>query len=330
MLCQRLFILLLALSALFILPVAVSAEGPPTPPCRFYGTVQLDGAPVPDGTMVTATVAGDTYTTTTPAVKYGSSTYVLMLVPLPGMSYDEGAQITFTIEGYTADQTGSWEVGGNARLDITASIPPPPTPTPAPTATPAPTFTPAATPTPIPTAAPVTTATPTPASTEAATNAWNIVIIALCVCILIICFMFAAYLFWKYRARPAEPRGKKPEGEKPEGEKAGEKPDAEKTEEVKAEGDVSMRWQDRLMLKMMSNKLVIKIFSIPIVIKVLTWETKVFVAIISLFRGKKAEEKETPAVETAVKETEGAEPEEEKPVDDKADEEKTSGGETGA
>ena len=48
-----------------------------------------------------------------------------------------------------------------------------------------------------------------------------------------------------------------------------------------------MSWQDRLMMKMMGNKLIIKIFSIPIVLKVLMWETKVFVSIISLFKRKK-------------------------------------------
>ena len=68
---------------------------------------------------------------------------------------------------------------------------------------------------------------------------------------------------------------------------------------------MSMRWQDRLMLKMMSNKLVIKIFSIPIVIKVLMWETKVFLSIISLFKRKKAEGEETSAVKTEGEETEG-------------------------
>ncbi len=77
------------------------------------------------------------------------------------------------------------------------------------------------------------------------------------------------------------------------------KAEGEKTEEEKAEGEKSegeevvMRWQDRLMLKMMSNRVVIKIFSNPIVIKVLMWETKVFMSIISLFKRKKAEGEKT-------------------------------------
>jgi hypothetical protein len=46
----------------------------------------------------------------------------------------------------------------------------------------------------------------------------------------------------------------------------------------------STRWQDRLMLKMMSNGLVIRIFSNPMVMKVITWEMKVFGAIASRFK----------------------------------------------
>ncbi len=51
-----------------------------------------------------------------------------------------------------------------------------------------------------------------------------------------------------------------------------------------------MSWKDKLMLKMMSNPIVLKIFSNPIVVKVITWEMKAFMAIASLFKGKRAEE----------------------------------------
>jgi hypothetical protein len=332
MLWKRLLIFLIALAALFIIPDAAFTESPPTPPCRFYGTVQLDGVPVPDGTVITAAVAGDTYTTITPEVKYGSSTYVLMLVPLVGTSYDEGSQITFKIGIYAADQTANWETGGNTRLDLSASIPPTPSPTPMPTATPTPTVTP----TPLPTVAPVLTPTPTPASTEAATNAWDTLIIALCVCILIICFMFAAYLVWKYRFRPPAPRGEKAEVKKPEGDKGEKVSTEEKPGAVKTEGDditgqqaqMSIRWQDRLMLKMMSNKLVIKIFSIPIVMKVLMWETKVFLSIMSLFSRKKAEIQETPAEKAEKGEPESKQVEGDKTEEVKENEDKTNGGKT--
>ena len=50
---------------------------------------------------------------------------------------------------------------------------------------------------------------------------------------------------------------------------------------------VSMNWTDRLMMKILGNKLAIKILSIPIVLKVLMWETRVFMSVISLFKRKK-------------------------------------------
>jgi hypothetical protein len=88
------------------------------PPCRFHGTVQLNGANVADGTVIKAIIDGDEYTTTTPAV-YGPSTYALKIVPAAG--YAEGAAITFMIGAYTATQTGGWETGGNIELNLTAS-----------------------------------------------------------------------------------------------------------------------------------------------------------------------------------------------------------------
>ncbi|MGB2885401.1 MAG: hypothetical protein WBC47_07445 [Dehalococcoidia bacterium] len=88
------------------------------PPCRFHGTVKLNGANVADGTIIKAIIDGDEYTTTTPAV-YGPSTYALKIVPAVG--YAEGTAITFMIGAYTATQTGSWETGGNIELDLTAS-----------------------------------------------------------------------------------------------------------------------------------------------------------------------------------------------------------------
>lgn len=90
------------------------------PPCRFYGTVQLNGADVADGTIITVIIDGDEYTTTTPAV-YGHSTYAIKTVPSIAAAYAEGADVTFMIGDYTADLTGGWETGGNIKLDLTAS-----------------------------------------------------------------------------------------------------------------------------------------------------------------------------------------------------------------
>jgi len=90
------------------------------PPCRFHGTVKLNGANVADGTVITAIISGDEFTTTTPAV-YGTSTYAIKIVPAQSASYSEGAIISFKIGNYTASQTGAWETGGNVELNLTAS-----------------------------------------------------------------------------------------------------------------------------------------------------------------------------------------------------------------
>ena len=96
-------------------------------PCRFHGTVQLDGADVPDGTVITATIQGDTYSTTTPSV-YGDSTYLLEIVPHYIVHYAEMVEITFKIDGYATDQTGEWETGGNRGFNLSAAVIPTPAP----------------------------------------------------------------------------------------------------------------------------------------------------------------------------------------------------------
>lgn len=119
-----------ALVAAFVLsPVVASADGMP---CRFYGTLLLDGNALPDGSVATATISGVTYETTTPSA-YGPSTYSLTIAALPGTLYAEGATVIFTIDGIVADQTGTWQSGGNIEVNLTASSGPTPTPTPAPT-----------------------------------------------------------------------------------------------------------------------------------------------------------------------------------------------------
>jgi hypothetical protein len=90
------------------------------PPCRFHGTVRLNGAKVPDGTIITAIVEGDEYTTETPAV-YGPSTYAIKIVPPSDAPYGQGATIQFRVGDYAATQTGAWATGGNIELDLSAS-----------------------------------------------------------------------------------------------------------------------------------------------------------------------------------------------------------------
>jgi hypothetical protein len=111
-------VVLLTMVALLLLPAVAFAQEPPDRPCRFYGVVQVDGADVADGTTITATVDGDTFSTDTPEEAYGSSSYGLKMVPAEGTSYADGATITFKIGADTAEQTATWESGANTRLDL--------------------------------------------------------------------------------------------------------------------------------------------------------------------------------------------------------------------
>jgi len=100
--------------------VNLSAGTRPTPPCRFYGSVQTGGLPVPDGTTIRAVVEGDVHTTATPS-EYGASTYCLTIVPPAGESYGDDATVYFTkIGDYVAHQTATWEAGGNTELNLSA------------------------------------------------------------------------------------------------------------------------------------------------------------------------------------------------------------------
>ena len=113
-------VVLLAVVALLLFPaIAVAQETPPDPPCRFYGDVLLDGLAVPDGTVITAIVGGDEYTTTTPAEGYGASTYAIKIAEPDGATYD-GATVTFMIGDRSAAQTGTWELGSNVNVALSA------------------------------------------------------------------------------------------------------------------------------------------------------------------------------------------------------------------
>jgi hypothetical protein len=82
-------------------------------PCAFHGTVQVNGQNVADGTVITATIGNDTYTTTTT-----DSAYRVVIAQPEGKSYD-GLIVTFKIGSDTAAQTGIWQMGGNVALNLT-------------------------------------------------------------------------------------------------------------------------------------------------------------------------------------------------------------------
>jgi hypothetical protein len=152
------FVLIMVAVSLVVIPSVASAQGqPPSLPCNFHGTVQLDASPAAEGTVVAALIGGNEVGNTTVKTVNGSSIYSLIIIPAEDVSYSNATVIKFTVNGYQANETGNWQTGMNVLLNLTASTPPPPTPTPTPmpTLTPTPTFSP----TPTTTVAPPT---PTP------------------------------------------------------------------------------------------------------------------------------------------------------------------------
>jgi hypothetical protein len=89
----RVLVLMVA-AALLIFPCTASADDQPV--CRFSGIVTVDGANVPDGTVITVIVEDDEYTTTTPT-GYGPSTYSIAIYPPDGTSYPDGTAVSFKI-----------------------------------------------------------------------------------------------------------------------------------------------------------------------------------------------------------------------------------------
>lgn len=196
----------IVVAVFFLLPAMTFAQGA-QPPCRFYGTVQLDGYDVPDGTVITAIIEGVTYSTTTPEAAYGSSTYVLKIEPSAGAFYNYGTQIYFKIDDHVAKETATWESGNNTELNLTASTAPPPTPTPSPTPiptpTPEPTPTPTVAPSPMPTIAPIPTLAPTPQGTTSV-NLGKVVGLVIFGVVDMILIGLLIYLLWRFFVRPEE------------------------------------------------------------------------------------------------------------------------------
>jgi hypothetical protein len=111
-------VVLLAVVALLLFPALALADTPPEPPCRFYGTVTVDGAAVADGTVITAMIGGDQLTTATPAEGYSTSTYAIKIGV--DTEYTEGATVTFMIGDRAAAQTGTWTKGANVEVNLSA------------------------------------------------------------------------------------------------------------------------------------------------------------------------------------------------------------------
>ena len=123
-----------------LLPARLLLAQPPAP-CAFWGDATATGTSVPSGLTITARVDGvsdDLATSTTGSGTYGQEQAFYVLGDDPSTEAKDGAVAGDTVHFYLgdvkADQTGTWQSGGNIELDLT--FPSLPTPTPTPTATP--------------------------------------------------------------------------------------------------------------------------------------------------------------------------------------------------
>ncbi len=126
--------------------LAGRAAAQPQVPATFYGSVTVDGRPVPDGTEVLAFVDGKDCTQRGPSYRgtitvEGVSAYSIAVVhesQVPGCGAP-GKTVTFTIAGRPARQTAVWQFGPQ-HVDLSAGAGDPiplPTPTPTPPSPPA-------------------------------------------------------------------------------------------------------------------------------------------------------------------------------------------------
>ena len=166
----------LAIALLYLLAFATPAFAVPILPYGPWGSVTINGSSAPDGTVVTAEIGGVQYAQTTTT---GGGFYTIDVpsddTDTPGKDGGTaGETVVFKVNGYTANETGSWTSGDSSRLDLTVNFPTD-TPTPTPTLTETPTATPTpsgptSTPTNTPTATPTSRPTDTPTITNTPTH----------------------------------------------------------------------------------------------------------------------------------------------------------------
>ena len=86
------------------------------PPHVFSGTALIDGVPAPGAAMVTAMI-GTTEVASTKVTTGGS--YTIRIHQAPNQSF-AGQKITFTVGGFSARATATWEAGGKDLLNLFA------------------------------------------------------------------------------------------------------------------------------------------------------------------------------------------------------------------
>lgn len=126
---------IVAISATALLgPSGAHADSPPKPPARFVGSVKVDGAAVPGGTVIEARIGSASCGTVSTFNSGGEARYALDVPGLdpqgsPNCGVDD-AVVTFYIGGKKAIESGSWK---NFDLNVVNLTYVTPTPTPVPT-----------------------------------------------------------------------------------------------------------------------------------------------------------------------------------------------------
>jgi len=121
---DRFIILLITLGLLGITMSAAYAQ--PPLPSGFYGKVKINGANVPDDTIVSARINSMQYASAT-VIDYNGDTVYSFDVPGDDPGTPEvieggipGSTIDFFIGFLAANQTSTWQSGTNIELDLTA------------------------------------------------------------------------------------------------------------------------------------------------------------------------------------------------------------------
>ena len=136
----------LIVAAIFaaVLPDSSNAQGLPPPPTIYSGAATAEGAPVPDGLLISARVGS--YQSEPVAIKNGRYT---ALTVGPGDATFSGKTVTFHLDGVQALRTDTYIAGGLPTVKLNFGLTFPKLPEPTPTPTPEPTNTPVPTPTPM-------------------------------------------------------------------------------------------------------------------------------------------------------------------------------------
>jgi len=134
------FVVLVCLLLLTLGAVPVYADGVPALPHAFYGSVAINGSPAPAGTSVEARgegvatgISGNPTVTSVSGV-YGTSNPLEPRLVVQG-NIEEGANITFYVNGTSTGQAAEWHSGETTELNLSVTIaapPAPPAPPPAP------------------------------------------------------------------------------------------------------------------------------------------------------------------------------------------------------